>query len=184
MLWILIRKELLHHLLTLRLGVAFIITIVLVVLTTFIGRVDYSLRLESYGDEVKSIREAMDQATVYSQVEPAIVLSPQPLSIFCLGVDKSVGSRIDIEHDNIPLSPLRSSFHTNDSNLIKTLVQVDFTLVVTLVLSFLAVALGFDGICGERERGTLAQLLTNPIPRGTIIAAKLVGGWPCGSPWL
>jgi ABC-type transport system involved in multi-copper enzyme maturation permease subunit len=127
MLWILIRKELLHHLLTLRLGVAFIITIVLVVLTTFIGRVDYSLRLESYGDEVKSIREAMDQATVYSQVEPAIVLSPQPLSIFCLGV---------------------------------------------------------DGICGERERGTLAQLLTNPIPRGTIIAAKLVGGWPCGSPWL
>jgi hypothetical protein len=38
------------------------------------------------------------------------------------------------------------------------------------------VVLGFDGICGERESGTLKQVLINPVPRAHIVLAKLLGG--------
>ena len=48
--------------------------------------------------------------------------------------------------------------------------------ISSVLLSLLAVVLGFDGICGERERGTLKQLLTNPIPRAHVVLGKLVGG--------
>ena len=179
---ILLRKELLSNLLTLRLSVAFVATLILVGLTTYIGSLNYSLRVDAYRSDVAQIRDDLEQATVYSQVAPDVIVPPEPLSIFCLGVDRSVGSRIAIDLSYIPLSPLRSSFHSTDTNLMKTLIQVDFTLVVTLILSFLAVALGFDGVCGERERGTLAQVLTTPTPRGVVIVAKILGG--CLSLWI
>jgi ABC-type transport system involved in multi-copper enzyme maturation permease subunit len=150
MIWILVRKELLTNLLT--------------------------LRMDSYRLQVKELRQTMDQATIYAQIEPDIVLPPQPIAIFCQGVEKTLGSRILVRLDYIPNSPTWTH-GVVDSNLMKTLVQIDFTLVVALLLSFLAVALGFDGICGERERGTLRQLLTNPIPRGSIILAKAHHGF-------
>ncbi|MBT4496287.1 MAG: ABC transporter permease [Gemmatimonadetes bacterium] len=173
--WILIRKEILAYLLTLRLSAALIFTITLVVMTTFIGSLDYSQRMKSYYKEAKQISENLDNATTYRQVYPNIAVRPKPLSIFGRGVDRSIGSMLYISTSYIPTSP---SWHggTNDSHLMKILIPIDFTMVVTLLLSFLAVALGFDNICGERERGTLKQILTNGISRNHIVLAKLLGG--------
>jgi ABC-2 type transport system permease protein len=61
-------------------------------------------------------------------------------------------------------------------DLMLILVRTDFTTVIALVLSFLAVVLGFDAICGEREQGTLKLVLSNPVSRGQLVAAKLLGG--------
>jgi len=175
MLAILVRKELLANLLTLRLGVAVIFTVVLSVMTTFIGSLDYSRNVEAYKREVRKAAEELDKATVYSQVVPRIVVPPQPLAILCRGVRRTSGQQVEIELGWLSLSSwgLSEDF---DSQFMKTLVQIDFTTVVALLLSFLAVVLGFDGICGECESGTLKQLLTNPVPRGHIVLAKLFGG--------
>jgi hypothetical protein len=51
---------------------------------------------------------------------------------------------------------------------------VDWTLVVRLVLSFLAVVLAYDSISGEAESGTLRQALANPIGRGRYLTGKLL----------
>ena len=61
-------------------------------------------------------------------------------------------------------------------DLMLILVCTDLTTVVALVLSFLAVVLGFDAICGEREQGTLKLLLSHAVPRAHVLAAKLIGG--------
>ncbi len=50
---------------------------------------------------------------------------------------------------------------------------VDWALIVRIAVSFLAIALAYDTLSGERERGTLAMLLTHPISRARILAAKL-----------
>ena len=175
MLWTLVRKELLTNLLTLRLSVAFVCTIALVVLMSFIGNLDYSRRTDIYENERKETQEALGKARIYDGLRPSIHLPPQPLSVFCLGIESWVGTSVTITLDYIPESP--NGWGVISSDFMKTLVQVDFTTVVALVLSFLAVALGFDGICGERERGTLRQLLVNPVPRGYVVVAKLIGGW-------
>ena len=171
----LVRKELLTNLLTLRLGVAVIFSVVLSVLTTFIGTVDYARNVDVYEREIREYEEGLEEVAVYSQIAPRVVVPPQPLAILCRGVVSTAGQSMWIGLDQVPVSAweLAESF---DSNFMRILVQIDFATVVALLLSFLAVVLGFDGICGERERGTLKQLLVNPVPRAHVVLAKLLGG--------
>ncbi len=174
MIWVLVRKGLLTNLLSLRLTVALIFTVILAVLATFIGSLEYSQRMETYSQSAEGIRYRLGQARVYSRVGPSVVVPPQTLSILCKGVDKIGGQGMGISVSDIPMELGRIG--VSDTWFMKSLVEIDFTRVVTLLLSFLAVVMGFDAICSERERGTLRLLLTNSIPRGSIITAKLLTG--------
>ena len=175
MFWRFVHKELLTSLLTLRLAVALIFTVLLAVMTTLTGSIDFSRNYAAYHQEIRRVEEALDGTTVYAQVRPRLVFPPQPLSILSRGVMQTFARQFGVSVDGINIyAPALGSHY--DSQFMKTLVQIDFTTVVGLLLSFLAVVLAFDGVCGEREQGSLKQILTNPIARGQIIVAKLVGG--------
>ena len=62
------------------------------------------------------------------------------------------------------------------NRFLKVISEIDTTMVVGVLLSFLAVILGFDGVSSERERGTMKLVLANAVPRSQVIIAKLVGG--------
>lgn len=174
MIWTLVRRELLDNLLTMRLTAALSLAVVLSVLTALIGSMDYSRSMDVYRDQVASVEQRLSEARIYSDLWPTIVVPPQPLAIFCRGTSEVSGLRYYISHMYMgPPSMMRNAY---SNNLMATLMQIDFTTVVMLLLSFLAIALGFDGICGERERGTLGLLLASPIPRLHIVLGKLAGG--------
>ncbi|MFC1526071.1 ABC transporter permease [Candidatus Latescibacterota bacterium] len=175
MFWRFVRKELLTNIRTLRLAAALIFTVLLSVMTTVTGSIDFERNHAAYRESVRQQREEMEQVTVYAQVNPTLYFPPQPLSILSRGVMQSSARQypVTVFGINIWAFPVGSN---DDSQFMKALVQIDFTTVVGLLLSFLAVVLAFDGICGEREAGTLKQVLTNPIARGQVIAAKLTGG--------
>ena len=172
--WILIRKELLENLLTLRLAVALIVTIGLAVMATLIGSVDFSTNLDSYDKESSSLQKRNSEATVYQAVDPSILVPPMPLSVLSRGNVSTSGQGVWFGLGYVPIS----SWSLSDavSRMMRVLVQIDFSTVVALLLSFLAVVLGFDSICGERQRGTLKEMLSNSVPRGHVVFAKLVGG--------
>ena len=172
--WILIRKELLENLLTLRLGVALVFCLVLAVLATLIGSVDFSTNLDGYETQAAALNKRLGEATIYREIDPSIVVPPMPLSTLSRGVVATSGQGVFFGLDYVPISSW--SLTDSVSRLMKVLVQIDVTTVVALLLSFLAVVLGFDGICGERERGTLKEMLSNPVPRGHVVYAKLIGG--------
>lgn len=183
MFWTLIRKELLSSLLTLRLAVSLGFTVILCVLTTLIGSLEYSRRVKDYQEAVRREQEALDQATVYNQIDLDLLFPPQPLSILCRGISETAGYTVGIYVSWRPFPPMPiGGFGGAGGDAMRTLTQIDFATAVALVLSFLAVVLGFDGICGERERGTLRQVLANPVPRYQIVLAKLIGG--CLSLWI
>jgi len=171
----LVRKELLGHLTTFRLAAALAFTVVLTSLTTFIGSLDYERNMAAYEREARRVREDLEKATVWAQVFPRIVVPPQPLSILCRGTLGAAGRTMIVEVGRIQVAswPLTESV---DSQVIKSLAQIDFATAVALLLSFLAIVLGFDGISGERESGTLLQILAHPVPRSRLLAAKLAGG--------
>ena len=172
--WILIRKELLENLLTLRLGVALVFCLVLAVMATLIGSLDYSNNLDSYASESANQSERNSEATTYNSINPSIMVPPMPLSILSRGNVSTSGQGVYFGLGYVPITAW--SLSDAVSRLMKVLVQVDFSTVVALLLSFLAVVLGFDGICGERQRGTLKEMLSNPVPRSHVVLAKLVGG--------
>ena len=89
----LVRKELLGHLLTMRLAVAFGVTVGLVALVTYIGSVDYSARMTEHRDRLQELNQEFGDATVWQQVHPDVLLPPQPLSVFALGAEAWVGNR-------------------------------------------------------------------------------------------
>lgn len=98
------------------------------------------------------------------------VIKPiEPLSIFDRGVEDFVGQRIVLDaHVKTPLvggvgeeEPLRA-----------LLGGFDLSFVAAVLLPLLLIFVAHDAICGEKERGTLRQLLAAPIPRALVFAAK------------
>ena len=134
MIWTLIRKELLANLLTFRLAVALVFTVLLSVLTTVIGSLDFSRNVEAYHKEVRKYEQALDKVTVYGQLQPQIILPPQPLGIFCRGVVRLAGWQYQVELDQPNRGPWTIS-GIFDSEYMKTLVQIDFVTVVSHRLS-------------------------------------------------
>ena len=53
--------------------------------------------------------------------------------------------------------------------------QIDWVLVISVVLSFVAILFTFDAISEERERGTLRLILSNSVPRSQILIGKFLG---------
>jgi ABC-type transport system involved in multi-copper enzyme maturation permease subunit len=172
----LVRKELLGHMRTLRLVVALVFTVLLCLLTTIMGSFDYSRNMRQYERVVSENRDRMAETRVFERLQPNTVLPPQPVQILCRGIVQAAGQSFDVRFEEYVIGA-RSLGRSSADDLLFTLAQVDFVAVVSLVLSFLAIALGFDAICGEREQGTLRLLLSHAVPRGQIVAAKLIGGF-------
>ena len=175
MLWILIHKELLNSLLTLRLRVVLIFAVILSVLTGVVGSLDFSRAMDVYRTESREHEEEQQDIRVYNQLNIRFFIAPQPLAIFARGSSEARGYHyhVSIHYKRPDPTPL-GRWAGNDR--LDTLVWIDFTGAVALLLSFLAVVLGFDGICGERERGTLQQILSQPVSRASIVVAKILAG--------
>ncbi len=174
MLATLIRKELLANLLTMRLAVALAFTVLLTVLTAFIGSLEYSHNWDRFESERQKYEQEISEATVWNQVEPRLFIPPQPLSILSRGLSDGAGAEYSVFLHWMWVTP--SPITAADTDLMQSLVRIDFTTVVAILLSFLAIVLGYDAICGEREGGTLQLVLANSVPRSTVVLGKLIGG--------
>ena len=179
MVWIITRKELLTNLLTLRPERRFWWCAVLLSgLTAFIGSVDFSLRMDAYRQEVRAVDANLDAAVVWQQVQPHFVLPPRPLDYSLPGGWPRTSTPASTSLYGRRWVDLSGGYGIVDSGQMKTLVQIDFTTVIAIILSFLAIALGYDTISGEREQGTLRQVMTNPIPRGGAAGRQTFGRLP------
>ena len=99
---------------------------------------------------------------------------PDPMMVFSGGVHNDVGrlSAVDrfsgIKLTNSPYS---------DDPIFAIFRSIDFTFIVTVVLSLFAILFTYDAVNGEREGGTLQLTFANPVPRARYILAKLAGSW-------
>ena len=60
------------------------------------------------------------------------------------------------------------------TDIFPTFLKIDWILIISIVLSFLALVFTFDAVSGEVERGTLRLTLSNSVARGTVLAGKFV----------
>ena len=175
MFWTLLRKELLTHLLTLRLAIVLGCAVVLTGLTVVIGSLDYEQNWGIYKGFEADAQDDLENVRVYQQLgHLRWFIPPEPLSLLCRGSTQASALTSSFGFEYVAQVPSPLGAAENDRLL--TLSQVDFVQVIALLLSFLAVVLGYDGICGEAERGTLTLLLSHPVSRGTVLAAKLSAG--------
>lgn len=167
-------KELKSILVSPRFPVTFAVSALLVLLSVFMGIREYRASLDQYRAAGELVRQEMREVRGWMGLSNRVYREPDPMQIFASGVHNDVGRLSGISTwDPVKLS---SSAYSDDP--IYALFRfIDFTFIVQVVLTLFAILFTYDAINGERETGTLQLMLSNAVPRATLITAKFTGAW-------
>ncbi len=194
MFWDIAKREILDSLMSLKFVLALLIASVLMVVggLGFI-RSDYNVRLNRYSDDVTHQMEGIrnncgNLSTLATEGPGRLHKRPNPFE-FC------VSDREKWLPGNIDCSTHRShgvgrkdfsyswksvwviSYHGDrplKNPFIRDFMNIDWSFTIGVILSFVAIIFTFDSISGERERGTLPLLLSNSVPKSSVILGKFV----------
>ena len=176
MLRTLIKKEILHHILSVRFVALLLMCLLLVPLTLFINYRNYRQNLVDYQEAVKLANIEEKTVNPKMPLEPEIevsklLLKPSPLSVFANGLGDALPSHLGMTRNGITQGPPASV------SLSYLLGHLDFLFIVSTVFSLLALLFTFDAVAGEKEAGTLRITLANALPRALFLWSKLIGGY-------
>ncbi|MFQ6043914.1 MAG: ABC transporter permease, partial [Candidatus Poribacteria bacterium] len=148
-------------------------------------------RSAEYQQAILNDQKELGAVKVYSQLKTPVRKPPEVLSIFCEGFDKNPGNTVVVSYDKAPFGAIEEigaqatkDFLVEDmlssllkiKNFLSAYTSIDMALVIQVVLSLLALIFSYDTISGERERGTLSLMMSNPLKRGVALIGKYIGG--------
>lgn len=169
----LIRKEFLDSFLNQRFVALAIFSIVLMPLSAVINYKFYEVRKTSFDSQLAEVSEG-DNAVLRAYRAPvilsAVARGVEPyMPIYYAFNSASSGRNND--------TTVPGNIEAQEFSTLSTFGTFDFLFLVQFVFSLLAVLLAFDMVAGEKERGTLKALLSNSIPRDSILIGKFFGGF-------
>ena len=177
MLGVLVWKELLEHLRSLRFAVSFVTIVGLFV----VGAAVWNLRIdeERKGHRLgaEEYEEAIESAAPQSLTE--LFFTPQNLWLPSSGLTFASGgySRGLPNVAKIWRSVRVSGFERRaDPNPFLFRLNPDWVFIAGMLGTLMALLLTYDGLAGEKERGCLRQLLANRVPRDQVLIAKYLAG--------
>ncbi|MFO7733941.1 MAG: ABC transporter permease subunit, partial [Candidatus Aminicenantes bacterium] len=156
-----VRKEILSNLLSYKFTVVVLLTVVLVATSFFVMARDYKERLADY------------QLIRPEPGAPIAILPPNPLSIFARGLEEAMTRSFEVGPVGIDVRAGQSS-----GNVIFSFFPTpDFVHIIKVVLSLVALLLGFDAVSREKEAGTLKLALSNAVSRSSLLLGKWTGNF-------
>lgn len=164
-----VQREVLEYFKSSKFLLGLCLTMVLVVISTFINIGDYQQRQQDYLDAQKDLKEDSFRLDLFRK--------PQALSILAQGKDRELGNRITVNYLDIPMQT--SGYMGGASQhhrYVSGFASVDFAFIVRVVLSLLVIFLTYNSIAEERIQGTLKLVLSNNLPRGQLLLGKFLGG--------
>ena len=181
----LVRRELQMLKGGLRFRAAFLLIIGLMAASALINSVRYGTEVRIYDEVLTSYSEELKQATVSRLAEIHHPAMKPPWGLAFL---------VDGEQTRVPnvyrlgLSPWTEpelgSQHGVNYRL-PVAEPLDWLFLVRVVLSLAAFILGYDAICGDRQRGAARMVLSYPVARWQVLLAKLSAIWIClAAPFL
>jgi len=154
-------REFLNNLLNLRFIMGLALCVVITVACLAILAHDYRQELGDYNDRVNMQDDFLNNyathgALFWTNQQPK---PPERFRPLIVGVAR----------DNA-----LASFDANPLPILFP--YLDFLFIVTIVMSLLALLFSYDAVTGERQRGTLRQVVSNSVSRTTILCGKFIGG--------
>ena len=175
LLWLIVQREFVSNVLTSRFMIGFVVCLISTAAAVFVQVEDYEKRLAAYHTAVREHQEKIRTWDTYRQINPKAHRQPNPLSIFNIGTEKSGADMVSIRLA-IPIWEKQAQKQGSDNPFLSIFLAIDVIFVFKIVLSALAILFAYNTISGEREDGTLKLVLSNPIPRDTLIFGKYLGG--------
>lgn len=174
MLFNIIRKEILQNLVSLRFIFSLLLILLLFATSGFVFVGGYRTQSENYwkktNDNLSGFRNQADQLFKLAFHDHEIWRKPKSLAFCVSGNEKSLPNCFGTD-----------AFHSawwvkgRHNFLLRQFGDLDWVFIISLPLSFMAVFLTYDSICGERESGTLRLILSRPIPRYKVLLGKYTG---------
>lgn len=184
MLATLLRKELLHGLLTFRFATALAVTAPLWGASLWVFGRDFEDRRAQYEVTQAVIareRESLVHARMARGFGMSFAVPPQPLSVFARGLEDEMTGPWKFAED---LSELfwRGVTKAGTGPLYENGARAFFPVpepatLMRLLGSLLALLFTYDAFTREREEGTLALCCANQVPRDAMVLAKALAAW-------
>ena len=168
-------REVLENLLSLRFALSLLLTTCLFAVCGYVFVIDYHEQSKDYWKKMnENLAALLEQSSALYQVafyQQGIYRKPQPLVMCAEGQEKALPNFFEVNAftADLPKTKGRVNFALPQFN------SVDWTLIISLILSFAALVFTYDGICGEKEAGTLRLILANTVPRHKVLLGKYLG---------
>ena len=177
MLLCIIRREILNGFLSLRLPFTLLLVTAVMVSAAFLFLEDYQQQLADYDRNIQDNLQKVSQrangglASVFSHNHQWVYRAPTQLAFLAAGHEKNMPNAFEVNAFTLqnPTRRLRENCFLRWSE------DLDWTFVISVIMSFAAIVLVYDSISGERESGTLRLSMSNPVPRSTVILGKYLG---------
>ena len=197
MIWHIAKREILDNLTRFRFALTVILVMALMVMNAIIFvSSKYQRRISVYSqdttDAVASMKARSSSLSELGVKGPGnLYKKPSPLGFMATGADASLPKRVAgnaesggnwsapnfhyVSSNNWSLEYPQDVFRKNDT--LPNFTELDWTFIIGLVTSFMAILFTYDAISGERETGTLSLLMANSVSRATVRLAKFIGAF-------
>ena len=177
MLKTIIRKELLENIFSFRFPLFAVLCLVLIPLGMYVNQNHFEKRNRDYQDQIRLAEEAASKISMSDVMAGKASIKafrpPAPLSVFAQGFESALPRYYEFSQDGISQGQSASG----DESLASAQGKIDFVFLVQLVLSLIALLFAADVIAGEKEAGTLRAILSNSLPRDSVLFGKIWGGF-------
>jgi len=169
-----IKREILENFMSVRFILLLLLCILLIPLGIYVNEKDYESRLAEYHQLSQKYREDLAKTTDIREIKPKGFEPPSPLGVFAKGLEETLPKYFTTSK----FQGIQWGENSVSGDLMTSLFgKVDFLFIVKVILSLVAILFTFDAISGEKEKGTLKLTLSNPLPRDSLLLAKLAGGF-------
>ena len=170
-----IHKEILENLLSFRFILSLVLVILLFAVSGFVFMVKYRQQSSDYWEKTNENLEGLNGQTGQlfrlAFYEQSIWRKPKPLTLCTEGFEKSLPNSFTFDLFSSDLPEIRGQSNFTLSHFS----SIDWVFIISMILSFLALVFTYDSISGEKEDGTLRQMLANTIPRYEVLLGKYLG---------
>lgn len=171
-----VEKEIREQLTSLRLALSFLLVLVLMVASAILFQGEYRRQTEDYSSNVSRnlgalARRASATAPLFeafSWNDQFIYRRPNPLGFIAERHDKDLPNVFQVNAFRLDAP----QFALRGNSLLWRFDNLDWSFIVTVILSFTAIVFVYDGINGEKQRGTLRLMMSQPVPRAAILLGK------------
>lgn len=177
MLKTIVKKELQENLYSYRFPLFALICVLLVPLGLYVNNLNYVKSVRDYNEQMRLADEAVASIQMQDVMAGKIAIKgfrpPSLLSVFSQGFEGTLPRFYEFTPDGY--TPGESS--SGEASILSVQGKIDFVFLIQMVLSLVGLLFASDVIAGEKESGTLRAMLSNSLPRDTVLVGKITGGY-------
>ena len=175
MIRLILKKEMLENLTSLRFVMTFVLIVSLFAMGAFVFASKHTQRLHDYWTNMNknhaAFNETADKLYKIALYNQHVCSKPNVLTLCAEGFEKCIPNTFSFN----ALSKTYPTHRGRMNDLLSGFFDLDWSFVVSLFLSFAVLVFTYDSFSGERQSGTLRLILAGSIARHSVLLGKYMG---------